>query len=148
MGEMHEWSLAEALVTSLSRYAEREGISRIVEVDVAYGELMELDAEIFEQAFAAMVEGTPLEGAKLVLREEEARFVCNSCGHVWDFKEAERQVDSGGPRIVEEGGGLESPLHLMPGLATALIRCPACGSRDFTLERGGDLRVERVVVER
>ncbi len=148
MGDMHEWSLAEALVTSLSRYAEREGISRIVEVDVAYGELMELDTEIFRQAFASMAGGTPLEDAKLVLREEKARFICNSCGHVWDFKEAERQVDLGGPRIVEEGGGLESPLHLMPGLAAALILCPACGSRDFTLERGGDLRVERVVVER
>ncbi len=140
---MHEWSLASAIVRSLLSFMSSEGLESVDEVEVTWGEVMELDSEIFEQAFKALTQGTPLEGAKLSLKVEKALFRCNSCGAEWDFERVEEMLSE--ELGVVEDSEIESPLHFLPDLATTLLRCPECGSRDFELVSGKGIRVSRVV---
>ena len=142
---MHEWSLADAVVRSLLGFMASEGLTSIREVEVTWGEILELDTEIFEEAFYELSRGTPLEGAKLVLRKEKAYFKCNSCGAEWDFKTADEMLSREFEIMEEPAGVRESPLHFLPDLARTLLRCPKCGSRDFDLIGGKDLRVSKVV---
>ncbi len=142
---MHEWSLADAVVRSLLRFMASEGLDSIEEVEITWGEILELDTDIFERAFHELSRGTPLEGAKLVLREEKAHFRCNSCGAEWDFKTADEMLSREFEIMEEPTGVRENPLHFLPDLARTLLRCPRCGSRDFDLIDGKDLRVSRVV---
>ena len=144
---MHEWSIAGAVVSSLIDFARREGVKKILEVEVAYGEVMDLDRDILAEAIRVLSRGSPLEGASILLREEEAKFRCNSCGAEWGMEEALSSISSE-IGVLEEPGGIESPLHFLPDLAPALIKCPRCGSRDFELSSGKGVRVLRVVVER
>jgi len=143
---LHEWSLAEAVVNSLIKLAEDRGAVAFKEVEIAYGEIMELEASIFKTAFEELSKGTLVEGAKLVLKEEKAKFRCNACGAEWDFGTVEEVLSDEFNVIEEPLGEKESPLHFLPHLAPALFRCPSCGSRDFDLVSGKGLRITRVVM--
>lgn len=144
---MHEWSLAEAVINSLIKFGEERGVASIEEVEVTYGEIMELEVSIFETAFEQLSKGTPLEGTKLVLKEEKAKFKCNACGAEWDFETVERILSDEFSVVEEPHGTRESPLHFLPQLAPALLKCPSCGSRDFDLTSGKGMRISKVVVK-
>ena len=45
---MHEFALAEAVITTALREAEREGIEKIRRIEVHVGELQNIHAETFE----------------------------------------------------------------------------------------------------
>jgi hypothetical protein len=49
--------------------------------------------------------------------------------------------------LVEEPDSREVPLHFLPGLYNTFIRCPQCGSTDFSALQGEDIRVRRVVLD-
>ncbi len=143
---MHEWSLAEAVIEALTQVMEQEGARRASEVEIIYGEMMELELDILKFALEELSKGTPLEGSKFTFNEERASFRCNSCGHRWDF----RQVHELLPEdlwVSEPDGGRESPIHFIPDLAQALMVCPNCGSRDFEVESGKGLRINKVILE-
>ncbi len=145
---MHEWSLAEAVISSLIEYMRQEGIKRILSVEITYGEVMELEPDIFEEALRILSENSPLKGVELDLREEKASFGCNSCGAEWSFEEAHKMLNDALGVLEEPGDVLESPLHFLPDLAPALLKCPRCGSRDIELKSGRELKITRVVVEK
>ncbi|MDW8036384.1 MAG: hydrogenase nickel incorporation protein HypA [Candidatus Korarchaeum sp.] len=144
---MHEWSLAEVIVETLASKVKLEGTRRISEVEIIHGEMMELELDILRFALEELSKGTPLEGSRFIFKEEKASFRCNSCGYNWDFEQAHESLpeDLG----IREGvnGDKESPIHFIPYLAQALMKCPSCGSRDFDVESGRDLRICRVVLE-
>lgn len=144
---MHEWSLAEAILENLTFMVKREGARRISEVEIVHGEIMELELDILRFALEELSKGTPLEGSRFIFKEEKASFRCNSCGNSWDFKKAHDMLPE--DLWIREGtdGGRESPIHFIPDLAQALMRCPNCGSRDFEVESGRGLRIHRVVLE-
>jgi len=143
---LHEWSLADAAVRSLLSLGEERGFKRFIEVEISMGEIMEIDKEVFKEAFLFLSKGTILENANIIFSEEKASFRCNACGNRWDMEEAERIIERE-VGIEEEGGEVESPLHFMPELACSLMRCPRCGSRDISVESGRDLSIKRVVAE-
>ncbi|MEM0017428.1 MAG: hydrogenase nickel incorporation protein HypA [Candidatus Korarchaeum sp.] len=144
---MHEWSLAEAILEAIIPIVKHESAGRVSEVEIVYGEMMELELDILRFALEELSKGTPLEGSRFMFREEKASFRCNSCGYKWDFEQAHDTLpeDLG----IREGtsGDRESPIHFIPDLAQALMRCPSCGSRDFEVESGRGLRIYKVVLE-
>ncbi len=142
---MHEWSLAEAVINSLIRLAEEKSITAFDEVEITYGEIMELEVLVFRTAFEELSKGTPLEGTRLILKEEKAMFKCNACGAEWDLETVEKILAEEFSVIEEPLGTRESPLHFLPHLAPALLKCPSCGSRDFDLASGKGLYISRVV---
>lgn len=120
---MHEWALAEAIISAVSQAAEREGLREVSEVHLKVGELQQVDREILDFALRELRSGK-LANTKFVIRVSKAAFKCRVCGHRWLFRDIRASSD-----IMEA-------IHFIPEVAHAYIRCPKCGSPDFDLSGG------------
>jgi hydrogenase nickel incorporation protein HypA/HybF len=74
---MHELSIADALVAIAARHA---GERRVVRVEVKLGHLRQVVPQALEFAFGLVAEGTPVEGAELVMEIVPAAGRCRACG--------------------------------------------------------------------
>jgi hydrogenase nickel incorporation protein HypA/HybF len=74
---MHELSLAAAIV-DICRANARGG--RVVRVEVKVGRLRQVVPDALTFAFGLVGQGTPVEGAELVLADVPARVTCDGCG--------------------------------------------------------------------
>jgi hydrogenase nickel incorporation protein HypA/HybF len=73
---MHELSLAESIVDIAVRHARGRRVTR---VEVAVGHLRQVVPSALSFAFELVAQGTPVEGADLVLEEVPARVRCGTC---------------------------------------------------------------------
>jgi hydrogenase nickel incorporation protein HypA/HybF len=74
---MHELAIAEAVAQIARDHARGR---RVVAVHVAAGHLRQVVPDALAFAFDMVALGTPLEGARLELREVPARVRCRACG--------------------------------------------------------------------
>jgi len=74
---MHELAIADAVVRIASDHAQGR---RVATVRVTAGHLRQVVPDALAFAFELVAQGTPVEGAELVLREVPARVRCNACG--------------------------------------------------------------------
>jgi hydrogenase nickel incorporation protein HypA/HybF len=74
---MHELSIAEALVDIAVRHARGRPVSR---VEVAVGHLRQVVPSALSFAFELVAQGTPVEGAELVMNVVPAAGRCRACG--------------------------------------------------------------------
>lgn len=77
---MHEAAISKALLAQLSSLADQQGWSRLRQVTLKIGLLSGVVPEALDFAFGALSQGTPAEGATLVMRTEPGRFSCGDCG--------------------------------------------------------------------
>ena len=73
---MHEMGLAEAVVKVA---AEQSGGRRVSEVHAKVGVLMGVEPGSMEFGFELAAEGTPIEGARLVIESVPAVVRCRDC---------------------------------------------------------------------
>ncbi len=99
---MHELSIAEAVVDIAVRHAGGRPV-RAVELKV--GHLRQVVPSALEFAFELVAQGTPVEGAELVLEAVPAAGLCRRCG-------AESEL-GGFPLVCAACGSLE--LELLRG---------------------------------
>ena len=74
---MHELSIADAVVRIVSRHA---GERRVTRVELKVGHLRQVVPDALEFAFGLVAQGTPAEGAELVMEEVPAEVRCERCG--------------------------------------------------------------------
>ena len=74
---MHELAIADAVVRIASEHARGR---RVVVVRAAAGHLRQVVPDTLAFAFELVALGTPVEGARLELREVPARVRCRACG--------------------------------------------------------------------
>ena len=74
---MHELSIASSIAAIAVRHADGRRVTR---VEVAVGHLRQVVPSALSFAFELVAQGTPLEGAELVLREIPAAGLCRTCG--------------------------------------------------------------------
>jgi hydrogenase nickel incorporation protein HypA/HybF len=74
---MHELALAQAVVAIACEHAEGR---RVECVEVRVGALRQVVPGPLRFAFELLTEGTPAEGAELVLEHVPARVACRACG--------------------------------------------------------------------
>lgn len=124
---MHEYALADAVVTAARELARREGLRRVRVIEVTLGELQGLEPDLMEEALRRMLPegGAELQGAELRLLVEPARLRCRGCAREFGLAEA------GAPGAEER-----EAIHLLPELAHAFLACPGCGSGDFEVRSG------------
>ena len=120
---MHEWALAEGVVSAVNRVAEEQGLEEITEITVKVGELQQIDHEIFRFALDQQ-RTTNMVGAKLTLQTIQARLKCRVCDEEWKF------LKEGLDEAVSEA------VHFVPEIAHVYIKCPRCGSPDFEILEG------------
>lgn len=76
---MHELSIAQAVVEQVEQAARSEGAARVTSVTLVVGQASGVQRDALEMAFPVACDGTPLEGAQLVLEWVPARVYCRAC---------------------------------------------------------------------
>jgi hydrogenase nickel incorporation protein HypA/HybF len=104
---VHEFSVTSQIVQSVLAEAEKRGAKKVTEVDLVVGKLTFLGLEQVRFAFEALTKDTIMEGAKLVIEEQEGVVKCHNCGYEGDFKYE------------------DDPLYHVP---VPTLKCPKCGS--------------------
>jgi hydrogenase nickel incorporation protein HypA/HybF len=120
---MHEWALAEAVITATSEIAEKEGIKEVKEVKIKVGELQQIDLDILKFALSQL-KSAKFKNAKFNIKIVKAELKCRVCGNEWSFRKEKLDKNT-----------LEA-IHFVPEVAHTYIKCPKCGSPDFEILQG------------
>ncbi|MEM2890848.1 MAG: hydrogenase nickel incorporation protein HypA [Candidatus Hadarchaeum sp.] len=131
---MHEWALAEAVVSTMLAVAKEKGAKMVSEAKIKLGRLQNIDTEIFNHALRELTKGTLLEKTEIKLEMDESRFRCRACGLEWNLDPS------------EVGSDESEAIHFVPDLAHAFIRCPRCRSPDFEVTGGRGVWVDYIRV--
>jgi hydrogenase nickel incorporation protein HypA/HybF len=120
---MHEWALAEGVITAADRVAKEQNIIEITEVRVVIGELQQIEHEIILFAFDQL-RTERMKKTKFVIETASAKFKCRNCGAEWTFKTAGLKEEE------------SEAIHFVPEMAHVYVKCPECGSPDFEVVEG------------
>ena len=128
---MHEWALAEAVITAARQIAEKENIKEIKEVSIKVGQLQQIEEDILQIAFSQL-RPKNFENAKLKIFKAKTTLKCRNCGKVWFFRKS---------KLTEHTA---ESIHFVPEVAHAFIKCPICSSPDFEVCSGRGIWLENI----
>lgn len=120
---MHEWALAEGVVSTTARIAEEQGLEKVTEVTVSIGELQQIEHDVFRFALEQL-RPPIMKDAEFVFESIGAKLRCRVCGEEWGFS----------PDDMDEE--VSEAIHFIPEVAHAYLSCPSCGSPDFEVLEG------------
>jgi hydrogenase nickel incorporation protein HypA/HybF len=135
---MHEWAIAMSVVSSVEKWS-LERNSEVKRVFLSIPSLSMLEVEVLLEAFNTIKKESKVCNAELEVRMRDQNFKCRSCGNVFTLNDIRDQLDP-----VLRDYGEENPLHIVPSLITAFVKCPKCGSHDFEVD--SSIRVEGIEV--
>ncbi len=127
---MHEWALAEAVLSAASEIAGREQLDEVTEINISIGELQDIEREIFKFALSQM---KPAKFEKTRFRITSAKTIlkCRNCGNDWQLK---NQFDA----------TQKEAIHFVPEVAHTYIKCPKCTSPDFEITQGRGIWIRNI----
>ena len=120
---MHEWALAEAVIESVTKFAQNEGFTTVEEVTIRVGELQNVDIEIFQFALKQL-RCPMLERTVFRVEVQSTELRCRVCSEQWNPHSN---------TLTEE---IAESVHFVPEVAHAYMKCPQCGSPDFEVLTG------------
>lgn len=120
---MHEWALAEAVITAAQQIAEKEKLREIREVTVKIGELQQVEEDILRFALSQLKPAS-FKNAVFSIERSKTTLKCRFCGNTWLF--SKNKLDE----------NTAEAIHFIPEVAHAYIKCPKCGSPDFEIAEG------------
>ena len=137
---MHEWALAESILTAAVEEAEKQKLKKIKEIEISIGELQQIEQDIFEFGLNELIkdQGEILEGVKIKIKAEKSQMKCNSCEHNWNFSDMKKKINE------DEG----EAIHFIPEVAFVHTRCPKCGSPDFEITTGRGISITSIKGEK
>lgn len=128
---MHEWALAEAIVSAASEIAEKENLKEITQLRVLVGELQQIDLEILQFALSEH-KISKFKNARFSIEKVPAKLRCRVCQEQWTF---DRET-------LDEN--VSEAIHFVPEVAHTYINCPKCGSPDFEIIAGRGIWLESI----
>jgi len=128
---MHEWALAEAVISTASQIAEKEGIKEVTEVKIKIGELQQIELDILEFALSQL-KTSKFKNAKFNIETTRAELKCRICENEWMFNKEKLDKDTA------------EAIHFIPEIAHTYIKCPKCGSPDFEILKGRGIWLESI----
>jgi hydrogenase nickel incorporation protein HypA/HybF len=114
---MHELSIAASIVDAVTETAAAYPGARVEEVRLRVGALASVIEDSLQFCWGITTEGTPLAGAKLVVKIVPVVVHCEACGKDGELK------------------SLQS------------FRCPHCGERCSDLRQGRELEIEAIEID-
>jgi len=90
---VHELSIAQGVVEIVSRHADGRRVTR---VEMRVGHLRQVVPSALEFAFGLLTEGTPLQGAELVIEDVAVVAHCRACGAETEMAGFPFQCNCGG----------------------------------------------------
>jgi hydrogenase nickel incorporation protein HypA/HybF len=128
---MHEWALAEAILTSARQIAEKEKLKEVTEVTIRVGELQQVETSILRFALSQM-KSEILGNAKFRILKTKSTLKCRVCGTTWQF--STKKLDK----------STAEAIHFVPEVAHIYVKCPKCGSPDFEIVTGRGVWLENI----
>ena len=128
---MHEWALAEGVITTAQKFAEENDLTKVTEVIIRIGELQQIDHDILEFTFEQL-KTELFKDAKFILKTQPAMFKCRACGNEWSFE---------AQGLTEE---ISEAIHFVPEMAHVYIKCTECESPDFEVSQGRGVWLETI----
>ena len=114
---MHELSLMQGILDSITPVARENGATRVTEVKLTIGEMTQVVDEAMRFAWDALTEGEPMyEGGTLVLNYVKPKSRCLDCGTEFSHDR----------------------YHLM---------CPECSSRCTMVIEGKEMHIDSIEVD-
>jgi hydrogenase nickel incorporation protein HypA/HybF len=114
---MHELSIVESVVDSVTESLNAYPGARVIEVRLRVGVLAAVVEDSLQFCFGIATEGTPLEGSRLVIRNLPVVMYCERCAQEVELE------------------GVQS------------FRCPRCGELVGDLRQGRELEIEAIEIE-
>ena len=134
---MHEWALAESILTAAVEVANKEKIKKIKEINVEIGELQQIAMEAFNLALDEIVKDIDiLKDVKININTEKTILKCNNCENEWKFKDIKISEDEG------------EAIHFIPEVAFVHTRCPKCKGPDFNILKGRGVSISSIKGEK
>lgn len=130
---MHEWALAESILTTTLEAAEKEKLNKITEIKISIGELQQIEQDIFEFALDSIIkeQGGKLKAIKIKIETEKCILKCKSCEKIWKFSDMRKKLKEDESEAI----------HFIPEVAFVHTRCPKCGSPDFEITTGRGISI-------
>jgi hydrogenase nickel incorporation protein HypA/HybF len=128
---MHEWALAEAIITSAKEIAEKEKLKEVTEVTIRVGELQQVEPGILRFAISQM-KPPIFKNAKFRILKAKTTLKCRVCGTTWQFNNEKMDKETA------------EAIHFVPEVAHSYIKCPKCGSPDFEIVSGRGVWLENI----
>jgi hydrogenase nickel incorporation protein HypA/HybF len=128
---MHEWALAEAVISAASETAEKEGLEQVTEVKIKIGELQQIEQDILEFALSQL-KTAKFKDAKFTIEKVKAKLKCRVCSFQWTFSKEELDRNT------------SEAIHFVPEIAHTYVKCPKCGSPDFEVLEGRGVWLESI----
>jgi hydrogenase nickel incorporation protein HypA/HybF len=137
---MHEWALAESIITAAVEAAEKEKLKKITEIVIQIGELQQIERDVFEFALNEImkVQGMKLKNTKISIEIEKSILKCKNCEHEWSFSDMKKKLSEDESEAI----------HFVPEVAFVHTRCPKCGSPDFEIAVGRGVSINSIKGER
>lgn len=132
---MHEWALVDSVVKAAEAVAQERSLKTVDEIVLVLGELQSIDRQAVDTIFSELKAraAEPVRAARLVVEIEPTVFKCRACGKTF----AEKDCGELDPTEKEA-------VHFLPEAARVYIKCPACKSPDFKLEKGRGIYVREI----
>ena len=86
---MHEIGIVRSMCRTVLDYMEENNVAAISEIVCEVGELSLVIPQYVEELFPPVAEGTPLEGAKLILETVPGMAECDDCDEIFNVIEHE-----------------------------------------------------------
>jgi len=137
---MHEWALAESILTAAVEESKKEKMKKITEITIALGELQQIEKDIFKFALDEIIkeQGEILKKVKIIIKTEKSTLKCKNCENTWKFSDIKKKLDD------DES----ESIHFIPETAFVHTRCPKCGSLDFEITIGRGVSITRIKGEK
>ena len=133
---MHEWALAESILSAAVEAAEREKLKTITEIKIGVGELQQIEQDIFEFALNEITksQGDKFKNVKIRIEIEKSILKCKNCGYSWKFSDVKKKLNENESEAV----------HFIPEVFLVHTRCPKCGSPDFAITTGRGVSITSI----
>ncbi|MBU2530681.1 MAG: hydrogenase nickel incorporation protein HypA [Elusimicrobia bacterium] len=131
---MHEWALADSVITSAVDYAKKEKLKKISLVNIAFGELQNVDKEIFLFAIEELIKTSNkvISSSKFKISDELAKFKCKVCSTEFTIKQVKKTEEEA------------EYIHFIPEMAHTYLKCPKCKSPDFDIIAGRGVLIKSI----
>jgi hydrogenase nickel incorporation protein HypA/HybF len=84
---MHEVGIAGELIKIVLNEAEKGGLSKVIRVNVCFGELVQIVPDIFRFAFTETTKGSLAENSEVEIEIKKIEMKCRKCGNEFRVSE-------------------------------------------------------------
>ena len=74
---MHEWALAESILTAAIEESKKEKMKKITEIKIELGELQQIEKDIFKFALDEIIkeQGKLLKNVKIIIKTKKSTLI-------------------------------------------------------------------------